>query len=124
MAALTTLHVELTVEDSQGVALERNLLPQKFVPYSNPYDGQVTAVTLTGSAFTALSVPTGASLLLLEIPVSATSLILKGITGDTGINLVPSSNFLGLPAVIPLGASPSVGIQNNGATVTIQAVFV
>lgn len=79
-------------------------------------------VSCTGSAFTALSPPTGAVAVLIE-PDTNASLTLKGVTGDTGIAITPSSNVIGIPLLIPLGSSPSIGIYNGGSTCSIRVTW-
>ena len=80
-------------------------------------------VTLTASVFTALTVPSGAKSVIIKVG-SATSLTIKGITGDQGIPIAPASNPLGLPVVLPLGASPSIGILNGlGSDQSVEVIF-
>lgn len=70
-------------------------------------------VSLTGSAFTALTPPTGTKGVVIILG-TATSLTLKGATGDTtGIKIAPASNPVNIPFCTPLGASPSLGILNG-----------
>lgn len=124
MASLATVKLTLQVVDATGILLDRDLLPVSFAPGAG-ISGQMQAVTLTNGAFTALTVPTGAKLLIIELLPAAVSLVLKGVTGDTGINLTPASNFPGIPLLIPLGASPSIGLLNNAtASVTVNVVWV
>ncbi len=124
MAALCTVKLSLVVEDATGVLLDRDLLPVKFAPGAG-LAGQLQSVTLTGSTFTALTVPTGAKAVLMELPTTAVSLVIKGVTGDTGVTLTPATNFPGIPLLLPLGASPSIGLLNNSSTaVTVNMVFV
>ncbi len=69
-------------------------------------------LSLTGSAFTALSPPTGAKLLLLALG-DAPSLSLKSVTGDgAGLTITPSTLVLGGDHLIWLGDSPTIGIYN------------
>ena len=75
-------------------------------------------VSLTGSAFTALSPPSGAKAVVIFCGSTA-SLTLKGITGDGGITTTPSSP-IGLPLVMPLGSSPGIGFLNSGSTATVE----
>lgn len=80
-------------------------------------------VSLTNGVFTALTVPSGAKAVRLRLG-GAVSLVLKGVTGDTGIPISPSVNPLTDDLYLTLGASPSVGILNNGASpVTIRAIW-
>lgn len=124
MAAICTVKVSVIVQDATGILLDRDLLPVTFTPGAG-IAGQMQAVTLPGNTFTALTIPTGAKLLLMETLSTAVSLVLKGVTGDGGINLTPAANFPGIPQLFSLGATPSVGLLNNSATsVTVNMVFV
>jgi hypothetical protein len=80
-------------------------------------------ISLTGSAFTALEPPTNAKKVRIILPASAVSLSLKGVTGDTGTTLSPSSNFVGGTVELTLGASPSIGILNGSATARVVTVI-
>jgi hypothetical protein len=115
MAALATVRVSADVVDPTGPVISRDLLPVRFAPGAGNV-GEVTTVTLAANAFTAITVPAGAKAMLIELPTAAVSLTLKGVTGDSGISLTPATNFVGLPVLIPLGASPSVGILNGSST--------
>ena len=70
-------------------------------------------VTLTLSAFTALSPPSGAKAILILLPTTIINLTLKSITGDGGTTIVPATNPSGVPLLLPLGSSPNIGILNN-----------
>ena len=82
--------------------------------------GKRETVSLTGSAFTALSPPTGARAVALFIGSTA-SLTLKGVTGDTGTVLTGSSTY-GIPAILPI-SSPSIGIYNGGSTAVVEVLW-
>jgi hypothetical protein len=111
LALISTFNYRLTVEDGQ--------LP-KVAERDQPRWASTTrkreTVTLTGSAFTALSPPSAAVAVAIFFPTTAKNLTLKGVTGDTGVKIVPLTNPIGLPLVMPLGASPSIGILNNDST--------
>jgi len=82
-------------------------------------------VTVAASTFTALSPPTGAKAVLIDMG-SALSLTLKGVTGDTGIAIMPSSSPTPVPVLLPLGTSPSIGITSaygSGQAVTVWWIF-
>ena len=111
MANRARLKIEITVEDENGLAV--NYAPQ--VISWTPGVVKRESVSLTGSAFTALSPPSGAKALLIDLG-AAVSLTLKGVTGDTGIALEPASASLALPLFFPLGSSPSIGIANGSAS--------
>lgn len=122
MAAFADVSISLTTRDGQGLRLS-------FVPDGYRFTvgsgnaGKFEQVSLTGSAFTALTVPTGAKGILIDLK-NAVSLTLKGVTGDgTGIALEPSTNATGLPLLMPLGTSPSIGILNGSASAQLIDVY-
>lgn len=80
-------------------------------------------VSLTGSAFTALSPPSGAKGAFIETGSNA-SLTIKGVTGDNGVAITPASNIWGGWAFIPLGSSPSIGIANAGSTAVVRVLWI
>lgn len=115
MSAIATLRLNVALAGSEGtLQLSHEPAPLRWAPLV----GQRQDVVLTGSAFTALTVPSNASLLVMVLPNTAASLTLKGITGDTGTVIVPASGFKGFPLLLPLGSAPSIGIANGGASVT------
>jgi hypothetical protein len=123
MSAVAEVKIEVTVESGDGITA-RHKSSKRWSPAAALATGKVESVSLTGSAFTALSPPTGAKAVALVLPTSAESLTLKGVTGDTGIVLSPASGFVGCDALIPLGSSPSIGITNgDSTTVVIQAIW-
>lgn len=116
MASRVNLKLEIEVKDEvdcvrNGVRSRAAWLPPTAAP-----NGKREVVSLTGSAFTALSPPSSARVLVIEFDKepndSIINLTLKGVTGDTGVKLVPSSAQPKIPLVLPLGASPSIGIAN------------
>ncbi len=113
MSVIATLDYRLHTVSPNGLGIaQANKV--NFVPGAGT-TGKRETVVLTASIFTALTVPTGAKALIIILG-SATSLTLKGISGDTGVALTPSSNPLGMDAMFPLGASPSIGILNGLAS--------
>jgi phage baseplate assembly protein gpV len=122
MATQATLRTVQSVLNDDGVDV---------MPDEREYRWTVAAgvlareeVSLTGSAFTALTVPTNAKKVRLIIPAAAVSLTLKGVTGDTGTTITPASNYIGGTVELTLGASPSLGILNGSATArTITAIW-
>ena|SRR5258708_1230532 len=114
MAALAEIYVRVLVTDPTGIAQYREQAPARFGPGAGT-TGKRETVSLPGSTFTALSPPAGAKALCIILG-QATSLTLKGITGDTGVALTPASNAIGFDAILPLGASPSIGILNGNAS--------
>lgn len=115
MAAYVDVEVRITAKNETGVVEQYDPGPLRFLRGAT----QKQEVSLTGSAFTTITVPSGARAVLIE-PGSATSLTIKGVTGDTGTTIVPSSNTPGLPIFLPLGSSPSLGILNGGSTATVR----
>ena len=118
--ASATLNYELKTEDADGVAIARQHRV-RWVPGVG--NGKRESISCTGAAFVALSPPTGSKAVALILPITAVSLTLKGVTGDTGIALTPSSLFAGIDAFFPLGSSPSIGIANAGSTVVIEVLW-
>lgn len=94
--------------------------PTRFTPASLLPKREV--VSLTGSAFTALSPPSGAKAAIIDVGTSV-SLTLKGLTGDSGTTVAPASSPIGLPLVVPLGATPSIGFANGSATAQTVTVW-
>lgn len=115
MASLAELRYEITVKDANGLTQQRGPVSQRFTPGAGT-NGHLETVTLTNGEYTGFTVPTGAKFLAIFLPVAAESLVLKGPTGDTGVKITPASAALGLPVLLPLGASPEVGILNNDAS--------
>jgi hypothetical protein len=122
MASIVTIENALRVEDSDGHSLEFGT-PTRFSMGVASDSSDIRAVSLAGSGFTALAVPTGAKAVRIWLPATAVSLTLKGITGDTGIAITPSSNALALPVTLPLASAPSIGILNGGATLSVRVQF-
>ena len=114
MSVLATLDYRLQTLSPAGVGIAATNT-SRWSPGAG-LGGVRETVTLTASVFTALTVPTGAKAVVLILG-SSTSLTLKGVTGDgTGIAITPPSNPTGLDAILPLGASPSIGILNGLAS--------
>lgn len=80
-------------------------------------------VSLPAGTFTLLEPPRKAALLHLVPPKTATSWTLKGVASETGISLIGAQNW-GIPIVLSLGTSPSIGILNEGPTCVAQALWV
>ncbi len=117
MSTLAALTLSLDVRDGPALVLSSHQGVHSWVPGALKRE----SVSLTASAFTALSPPTGATAVLIELPTSAVSLTLKGATGDTGIALTPASAALGLPVLLPLSSS-AVGILNGGSSAVVVTV--
>jgi hypothetical protein len=121
MAAIARVNLEISVTDDNGAVQDYSLPPIQFAPGSLGPKREV--VSFTGSAFTALSPPSGSKLCVIFLPNTATSVTAKGVTGDSGLPVVPASNAPGLPLFIPLGASPQVGLTNAGSTFTAPVLW-
>ena len=120
MAAIAELRVGALLTGADGHVQ----IPYDPDPFRwGPLVGKRESVSLTGGAFTALSPPSNTKAVIIILPSTAASLTLKGVTGDTGTTIVPSSNFIGIPLLIPLGSSPSIGILNSGSTVAVDLIW-
>ena len=73
---------------------------------------QQSIVTLTASAFTNVSVPSGAKAVLIDVGTNS-GIKLKGVTGDTGISLDSTC-----PVLMPLSTdgNTTMGFQNMKAS--------
>jgi hypothetical protein len=128
MSSFATLKLEIDVKDKEFKRRNGVSSVARFSPGANLTNGKRETVTLTASAFTALSPPSGASALVIEWDKEPNNTIinltLKGVTGDTGITHIPSSNPKNIPLVLPLGASPSIGILNShGSNQVIEILW-
>lgn len=115
-----TIDLAIKSEGAQGIALARNERIRWAIG-SALGDGEADCISLSATAFTALSPPSGARALLI-LPGSAVSLTLRGVSGDTGISLSPSSNPIGLPVLLPL-SSASVGIYNGSSVAQLVSLI-
>lgn len=122
MAASAMVGYDIVVYGADGIAQRQRRTTR--VPVGAGTTGKRETVTISASAFTALSPPSGAKAVLLILG-SATGLTLKGVTGDaTGITLTPSTNPLGIDAFLPLGATPSLGLaSSNTADQDIEVLW-
>ena len=122
MASFVTLTQELRIDSADGNQGGRSPITTRWVPGAG-VNGKREQITLTASAFTALSPPTSAKAVMLILG-TAINLTLKGVTGDTGTKLVPATLPLGFDAIIPLGASPSIGITSaHTSDQTIEVIW-
>jgi hypothetical protein len=122
MAASAILTYDLVVYGDNGIAQRQRRTVR--IPIGAGTSGKRETVTIAASTFTALSPPTGSKLLVLILG-NATGLTWKGVTGDTGTTGVPTSNPLGIDAIIPLGATPSFGItSSNASDQTVEALWI
>lgn len=123
MSAVAKLKIELTCEDGNGITTHYKS-EKRWGTAALISGGVKQSVSLTGSAFTSFSIPTGTVLVAICIPTSATSLFLKAATGDaTGIPITPTSNGKGIDCVVPVGSSPTMGILNSGSTVNVDLIM-
>lgn len=116
---IAELEFALRIWDDNG---RKTALHEPDVMRWTPTVRKMELVSLTGSAFTALSPPTGATAVLI-LPSTNVSLTLKGVTGDTGVTIAPASNALSLPLFLPLGATPSIGITNGSSSTQTLYVY-
>ena len=97
--------VRVSINDGSSTVVDWGLVVDSFTSGTR----QTQTVTLTGSAFTALTVPSGAKGLFIDTS-AISGLKLKGISADNGISL---------DATCPLLMS----ISDDGATVGIQNLY-
>lgn len=105
---LAEVKIALTVREGDDVVVDLDFEGTRF---SSSVLKQET-ISINASTFQALTIPTGAKLLVIDVG-TAISLTAKGVTGDTGVKIAPTSNPLGIPAILPLGTSPQIGILNG-----------
>ena len=80
---------------------------------------QHNLVTISGGAFTALTIPASAKGVVFKMAATAVNVTLKGAAADTGILLDPQN---GMPVQLSLRDNSSqIGLQNGGAN--FQAEF-
>jgi hypothetical protein len=121
MASICDLLYRTTLTNSDGSISAGPGGEHRWSPATD--GGDRRSYTIAATTFQALTVPTGADAVVI-LPGTATSLTLKGVTGDTGVALTPSSGPIGLPILLPLGASPSIGIYNGASSSqTITVIF-
>ena len=121
MPILATLEIKLATTDGDGSQV---LETERIVFPCGTNLPKREIVSLTGSAFTALTAPSGAKGIFIVNAPANISLTLKSVTGDTGIAMTPASNSAGLPIFLPV-SSPSIGILNGNATArTITIIWV
>lgn len=120
---IATLQLNFLVEDGAGNRDTDATRARWSCGNANSLGVQRQQVVLAGSVFTALTVPSGAKTVEIRVG-SAVSLTLKGVTGDAGIAITPATNPTGCPVILPLGATPSIGILNGSASPqTVEVIF-
>ena len=100
----------LVTDDDDGTTLDRREITAEI---ASPVI-KIERASLS-NGFNALTVPSGATLLVIEPLTGAVTWTLKGVTGDTGNVLAAASTLPTKPIMVPLGTSPSVGINVGGA---------
>jgi hypothetical protein len=127
MSSFCTIKLDINVKDSEFITTMGDKSATRFSPPTTLTNGKRESISLAGSAFTALSPPTNASCLIIPFDKapndSVVSLTLKSITGDNGIPIVPATNLKKIPLVLPLGATPSIGILNGSASVQVIEIL-
>lgn len=122
MASRVEVVNAIRIDDADGTKIMHSPEPKRFGPGVTP-NGKRETVSLPGSTYTALTVPSGAKHLYIILG-TAVSLTIKGASGDTGIPILPSSNPTGADLSTPLGASPTPGILNGSAsTQTVEVIW-
>jgi len=109
MPDIATLAISLAVT-ADGVNVEA-YAPRHPFQWS-PVVIKRETISLPSATDVALSPPSTARALVVmceKLP----SLRLKGAPGDTGILLTAASGLVGIPAVLPLGASPTPYLRNE-----------
>lgn len=98
------VEIKATADDGQDVLQSTGLITKYFTSGTI----QQQYVTLTASAFTNISIPSGAKAMLIDV-ISADGIKLKGVTGDTGISLDST-----VPVLLPItqDGTATIGIQN------------
>lgn len=117
MAKTGTLNISLgVVGDGVNIAWP---YPAGSSPFTNLVSpGQEGPLSLS-AGFNSIAVPTGAKMLFLPPQPGVTAtLTLKGITGDTGIQMDPT-----MPFVFPCALASTIGITASG-TATLYAIWV
>ena len=122
MAARVELKTDMTVLSNEGFPV---VLDERIARWPALADnGKREVVSLPATTFTALTVPSGASCVMMFPKTTSDTLLLKSITGDGGIAITPASNVLPIPVILPLGASPNIGILNSGSSAeTIELLW-
>ena len=109
------IEVRGSVDDGSTTVLDSGVITKYFGSGTR----QQQSVSLTASAFTTISVPTGTKGVLIDV-LTADGIKLKGVTADTGISL--DSTF---PVLIPLSTdgTATLGIQNMETAVQQIKLF-
>lgn len=110
---VATLDIRLQVENAQSL-----LASEPYVTRFGTDLFKRETVSVPATSFLALTPPTvpSAPKAVMILPGTRVTLTLKGVTGDTGVKIAPGTNPLGMPVVLPLGASVSIGLYNGDAS--------
>lgn len=119
MASTVTVSASARIDDGVLAQINAAANPASFAVGVGT-NGQRQTVSLSGSAFTALTVPSGAKGIF--IPSPPVSLTLKGVTGDTGVTITGATTN-GVPIMLPLTGTPSLGLANGGSSATVDVIF-
>lgn len=108
------VELRASVNDETATLQDTGTISKYFVRGAR----QQQAVSLTASAFTALTVPTGAKAMLVET-TSLDGVKLKGVTGDTGISVDSTT-----PILVPVSDdNTTIGFQNMNSTASQIRVY-
>ena len=120
MATSGTVNLTAKIsEDTNGTVVQRlDVLGVDSDVVGQSGQRQTIAIA---SGFNALTVPSGASCVVIQVMSGAVTLTLKGVTGDTGI-VLQSGTLTSFPICIPLGTSPSLGIDSDG-TASLDVLY-
>lgn len=112
MAATAEIRIALTVTTSEGT--RRTLIDEtvRWAPAQNP---DVRTYSVAASTFQSITIFTGAKYIFID-PKGSTSLTIKGVTGDSGCPISPSSAPIDGPICLTLGSSPTLGILNGASS--------
>ena len=125
MTASAAILVRATVSDGNGVEMERG---ERRTPIADVVGvaGKRETLSLVAGDNT-LTVPTSARVLVLLPAADNRTIKLKGAGGDTGVTLFTTGGTNTddnvVPAVIPIGSTPSAVILNASDTLTVDAVW-
>jgi len=122
MAVQARLKAELVSRDADGIKLDQRV-ETIFTPALLP-NGERLPVTLTLSASTTVPVPSGSTACWINLN-AATGITLKGLAGDTGIAIAPTSNpITAFPVILPLGSQTNLVFTSTSASnQTIEILF-
>lgn len=110
------LEVRGSVNDGTTTLQDSGLITKYFTTGVR----QQQTLSLTASAFTTVTIPTGAKALLVDVG-SVTGIKLKGVTGDAGISLDST-----VPMLLPISqdGSATIGFQNmNSSAKSVTAYW-